>query len=494
MSQLDLARLQFAMTSIYHFLFVPVTIGLALLTALLQTAWYRGGQVAYLRLTRFFGTLLVINVAVGVVTGLVQEFQFGMDWSGYSRTVGDVFGAPLAMEGLAAFFLESTFLGLWIFGWDKLSKRVHLATIWAVAGGSALSALFIMAANSWMQHPVGYKVDPSTGRPQLDDVWALFTNPVFLRGYLHVLLAALVTGSMVMLSVSAWQLRKDLRNDNGGTKDKAQNKAQGQAQAQVQDEGTPDATKEAASGFRLSARLSLFILVPALMFAMLVGSELGVTEGKYQPMKIAAAEAQWETCQPCSFSLFQIGGGNNDQTPTKILEIPHLLSLLATNHWNGKVLGLNEVNSQYQQAYGPGDYVPDVFIQYWAMRVMAYLASLALLLGLWGLWLLRRERLTHSRLFLNTAVWAVLLPFLINTSGWLLTENGRQPWIVQGLQLTKNGVSSSVSTAEVAISIVAFFLLYAAMAVIAAVLMTRHTRKGTGPLHQDDQPAPEMTY
>lgn len=489
MSQLDLARLQFAMTSIYHFLFVPVTIGLSLLTALLQTAWYRGGQVTYLRLTRFFGTLLVINVAVGVVTGLVQEFQFGMDWSGYSRTVGDVFGAPLAMEGLAAFFLESTFLGLWIFGWDKLSKRVHLATIWAVAVGSALSALFIMAANSWMQHPVGYKVDPSTGRPQLDDVWALFTNPVFLRGYLHVLLAALVTGSMVMLSVSAWHLRKVLRDDKGRAEDKAT-----QVQAEVQDEGAPDAAKEAASGFRLSARLSLFILVPALMFNMLVGSELGVTEGKYQPMKIAAAEAQWETCQPCSFSLFQIGGGNDDQTPTKILEIPHLLSLLATNHWNGKVLGLNEVNSQYQQAYGPGDYVPNVFIQYWAMRVMAYLASLALLLGVWGLWLLRRERLTRSRWFLTAAVWAVLLPFLINTSGWLLTENGRQPWIVQGLQLTKNGVSSSVSTTEVAISIVAFFLLYAAMAVIAAVLMTRHTRKGTGPLHQDDQPAPEMTY
>uniref|UniRef100_A0AAU3I6Q4 Cytochrome ubiquinol oxidase subunit I n=1 Tax=Streptomyces sp. NBC_01393 TaxID=2903851 RepID=A0AAU3I6Q4_9ACTN len=497
MSQLDLARLQFAMTSIYHFLFVPVTIGLSLLTALLQTAWYRGGQVAYLRLTRFFGTLLVINVAVGVVTGLVQEFQFGMDWSGYSRTVGDVFGAPLAMEGLAAFFLESTFLGLWIFGWDKLSKRVHLATIWAVAAGSALSALFIMAANSWMQHPVGYKVDPSTGRPQLDDVWALFTNPVFLRGYLHVLLAALVTGSMVMLSVSAWHLRKVLRDDKGDDKGRAEDKAtqvRAEVQAEVQDEGAPDAAKEAASGFRLSARLSLFILVPALMFNMLVGSELGVTEGKYQPMKIAAAEAQWETCQPCSFSLFQIGGGNNDQTPTKVLEIPHLLSLLATNHWNGKVLGLNEVNSQYQQAYGPGDYVPNVFIQYWAMRVMAYLASLALLLGVWGLWLLRRERLTRSRWFLTAAVWAVLLPFLINTSGWLLTENGRQPWIVQGIQLTKNGVSSSVSTTEVAISIVAFFLLYAAMAVIAAVLMTRHTRKGTGPLHQDDQPASEMTY
>ncbi|WP_405859872.1 cytochrome ubiquinol oxidase subunit I [Streptomyces sp. NBC_00090] len=490
MSQLDLARLQFAMTSIYHFLFVPVTIGLSLLTALLQTAWHRGGRVEYLRLTRFFGTLLVINVAVGVVTGLVQEFQFGMDWSGYARTVGDVFGAPLAMEGLAAFFLESTFLGLWIFGWDKLSKRVHLATIWAVAAGSALSALFIMAANSWMQHPVGYAIDPSTGRPQLNDIWALFTNPVFLRGYAHVLLAALVTGAMVMLAVSAWHLRRALREDKGG----AENKDGAADKDGAESKGDPHTAKDASSAFRLSARLSLLVLVPALLFAMLVGSELGVTEGKFQPMKIAAAEAQWETCQPCSFSLFQIGGGNDDQTPTQVLEIPHLLSLLATNHWNGKVLGLNEVNSQYEQEYGPGNYVPNVFIQYWSMRVMAYLAVVALLVGLWGLWLLRRKRLTHSRWFLNAAVWAVPLPFLINTAGWLLTENGRQPWIVQGIQLTKDGVSSSVSTTEVAISIVAFFLLYAALAVVAAVLMTRHARKGAGPTHKDDQPAPEMTY
>ncbi|TQF01388.1 cytochrome ubiquinol oxidase subunit I [Kitasatospora acidiphila] len=460
MSQLDLARLQFAMTSIYHFLFVPVTIGLSFLTALLQTAWHRTDRPEFLRLTRFFGTLLVINIAVGVVTGLVQEFQFGMDWSGYSRTVGDVFGAPLAMEGLGAFFLESTFLGLWLFGWDKLPKRVHLGTIWAVAVGGALSAAFIMAANSWMQHPVGYTINSSTGRPQLNDVWALFTNPVFLRGYLHVLLASLVTGAMVMLAVSAWQLRKG-------------------ADTEV---------------FRLSARLSLVVLVPALLFAMLVGSELGVTEGKYQPMKIAGAEAQWETCQPCSFSVFQVGGGNNDQTPTKIIAIPHLLSLLATNHWNGQVLGLNAVQSQYQQRYGPGEYVPDIFIQYWSMRVMAYLATVALLVGLWGLWLLRRKRLAESPWFLRVAVWAVVLPFLINTAGWLLTENGRQPWIVQGIQLTRNGVSPSVSTTTVAISILVFFLLYAALAVVAAVLMTRYARKDAAEAPSDDQPVPAVTY
>src|SRR5215475_2734528 len=347
----DLARIQFAFTTINHFFFVPVTIGLAFLTALLQTAWYRTKLDEYLRLTRFFGTLLVINVAIGVVTGLVQEFQFGMNWSDYSRVVGNIFGAPLAMEGLLAFFLESTFLGLWLFGWDKLSRRDHLLCIWAVAAGSLLSAAFILAANSWMQHPVGYAISGKNHRPHLTDIWAVLTNPVFVWGYAHVVLASLVTGAAVMLAVSAWQLRR------GGTKDV----------------------------FTRSAKLSLAVLVPAMLFAMLVGSELGVIEARYQPMKIAAAEAQWTTCQPCSFSVFQIGGGKDDETPTKIIAIPHLLSLLATGTWNGKVEGLNPLNQQYRSKYGAGDYVPNVFIQYWSMRVMAYGATLVFFLGAWGL-------------------------------------------------------------------------------------------------------------
>ena len=309
----------------------------------------------------------MINVAIGVVTGLVQEFEFGMNWSAYSRLVGNVFGAPLAMEGLAAFFLESTFLGLWLFGWDKLSRRVHLATIWLVALGSVLSAAFIMAANSWMQHPVGYQL--VHGKPQLNDIWALFTNPVFVWGYGKVVLAALTTGAAVMLAVSAWQLRR------GGDK----------------------------AVFGRSARLALIVLVPSILLAMLVGDELGVIEAKYQPMKIAAAEAQWTTCQPCSFSLIQIGGGNNDHTPTQILEIPHLLSLLATNHWNGKVIGMTPLQNQYAAKYGPGNYVPNVFIQYWGMRVMAYLAVIVVLVALWGLWLNRREKLASARRFLWAA-------------------------------------------------------------------------------------------
>jgi cytochrome bd ubiquinol oxidase subunit I len=461
--QLDLARWQFAFISVNHFFFVPVTIGLAFLTALLQTAWYTGGRPEYLRLTRFFGTLLVINVAIGVVTGLVQEFQFGMNWSAYSRLVGDIFGAPLAMEGLLAFFLESTFLGLWLFGWDKLSRRVHLLTIWLVALGTVLSAAFIMAANSWMQHPVGYTISRQTGKPQLNDIWAVLTNPVFLWGYAHVLLASLVTGAAVMLAVSAWQLRR------GGDQDV----------------------------FTRSARLALIVLAPAMIFAMLIGSELGVIEAKYQPMKIAAAEAQWTTCQPCSFSLFQIGGGSHDQTPTQILSIPHLLSLLATNSWNGKVTGLSPLQAQYSKRYGPGNYVPNVFIQYWSMRVMAYTAALVFLLSVWGLWLTRRKTLATSRWFLIAATWAVILPFGMNTAGWLLTESGRQPWIVQGIMLTRNGISPSVSTASLAISLTIFVLLYVTLGLVDLLLMLRYSRKELPPpVPEGDEhlPIPAVQY
>ncbi|HMK10742.1 MAG TPA: cytochrome ubiquinol oxidase subunit I [Acidimicrobiales bacterium] len=451
-----LARLQFATTSIYHFLFVPVTIGLAFLVAVLQTMWHRGGNPEMKRLTKFFGTLLVINVAIGVVTGLVQEFEFGMNWSSYSRFVGDVFGAPLAMEGLAAFFLESTFLGLWLFGWDRLPKRVHLTTIWLVAFGSALSAAFIMAANSWMQHPVGYKIDPTTNAPVLNNIGAVFTNPVFVWGYIHVLLASLVTGAVVMLGVSAWHLRRH----------------------------------GAESPFFRTAKAGLVVLVPAIFLNLIVGSKLGVIETTYQPMKIAAAEAQWETCQPCSFSAFQIGGGKNDETPTKIIAIPHLLSVLATGTWNGEVQGLNPLNAQYQKQFGPGWYVPNVFVQYWSMRVMAYIAALVLLFSLWGAWLIHRGTLATSKWFLLIATWSIVTPFLMNTAGWMLTENGRQPWIVQGLMLVKDGVSKSVSSAEIAISLIFFVVLYSLLGVVDGMLMFRFGRKALGEGDEDEHGMP----
>jgi cytochrome bd ubiquinol oxidase subunit I len=444
-SQLDLSRLQFATTTIYHFFFVPITIGLAFLVAVLHTMYYRSNQYALRRLTRFFGALLVINIAIGVVTGLVQEFEFGMNWSQYSRFVGDVFGAPLAMEGLAAFFLESTFLGLWLFGWNILPKKVHLATIWAVAAGASLSAAFIMAANSWMQHPVGYQINPTTHRPQLTSITALFTNPVFVWGYLHVLLASLLTGALVMLSVSAWHLRK----------------------------------QNHPALFVRTTKLALSVLIPVSVLILIVGSHLGVIETTYQPMKVAAMEAQWNTCAPCSFSAAQIGGyTSSDQSATKIIAVPHLLSLLATGSWDGQVVGLNELQAQYQQKYGPGDYIPNLFIQYWSMRLMAYLGAVLPLLALWGAWAWRKGRLETSRVFLWVATWAVIAPFLMNTAGWLLTENGRQPWVVQGLLLTQNANSPSVSLADVAISLGTFWVLYIALGIVWGFLMTRYARHG----------------
>lgn len=303
-----------------------------------------------------------------------------------------------------------------------------------------------MMANAWMQHPVGYVM--AGGKPRLNDIWAVMGNPVFIWNYLHVLLISLVTGALIMLAVSAWQLRKG-----------------------------PAGGSPAEAAFLRTARLSLFTLLPAIVLAMVVGSELGVIEATYQPMKIAAAEAEWNTCQPCSFSLFQIGGGNADHTPTQIIDIPHLLSLLATNSWNGKVVGLNQLQAQYVRQYGPGYYIPNVFAQYWSMRMMAYLAGLIFLLGLWGLWLAWRRRLAKSRLFLFVATWSVISPFLMNTAGWLLTEMGRQPWVVQGLMLTSKGVSPSVSATAVVISLVVFVGIYLVLAVVDGVLMIRYSRR-----------------
>jgi cytochrome d ubiquinol oxidase subunit I len=340
--------------------------------------------------------------------------------------------------------LESTFLGLWIFGWDRLPKRVHLACIWLVAAGTMLSAAFIMAANSWMQHPVGYSINQQTHVAQLTNIWDLFTNPVFLWGYTHVLLASLVTGSIIMLGVSAWHLRRQSRPEL----------------------------------FKKTAALAVIVLVPTIALNLFVGSELGVQEGTYQPVKIAAAEALWTTCPShCPFSMFQIGGGNNDQTPTQIILVPDLLSILATNHVDGEVQGLNNLEAQYTSKYGPGNYIPNVFIQYWSMRVMAYLGSLVLLYALWAAWLAHRKKLGRAKWFLWLAPWVIIVPFLMNTAGWMLTENGRQPWIVQGLLLTKNGVSPSVSATEIWISLILFWGVFLALGAVDVFLMVRYSRK-----------------
>jgi cytochrome bd ubiquinol oxidase subunit I len=439
---LDLARLQFASTTLYHFTFVPLTLGLAPLLVVMQTRWHRTGDERWLRLTRFFGTLFLINFAIGTATGLVQEFQFGMNWAPFSQYVGDVFGTPLAIEGLGAFMLESTFIGLWAFGWGRLSPRVHLATLYLVWLGTWASAYFILAANSWMQHPVGYQFDKGANRAEATDIWQILTQGFVIFAWVHAVLAGLITACFLVLGVSCWQLRKG-RSDP----------------------------------FHAAARLAIVVALPATFINLGWGSEFGVTVTDAQPMKIAATEALWNTEQPAAFSLFQIGGFTaSDPTPSYSIEIPGLLSFLSTNSFHGKVVGMNQLQQQEQRQYGRGNYIPDVRLVYWSMRVMAYFGVLMLLLATWGAWLLHRQRLDGSKWFARLAVIAIALPFGSNFAGWVLSEAGRQPWVVNGLLRTQDAVSPSVSTWLVGVSLATFLGLYTVLGIADFWLMRRYAR------------------
>jgi cytochrome d ubiquinol oxidase subunit I len=461
-STVDLARLQFATTSLYHFLFVPLTLGLGPLVAIMQTLWYRTKDEQWLRLTRFFGTLFLINFAIGVATGLVQEFEFGMNWSVYSRFVGDVFGAPLAIEGLAAFMLEATFLGLWIFGWDRLSPRVHLATIWIAVLGTWLSGYFILVANSWMQHPVGYEM--VDGEAQLTSVWALLTNGFALRAYVHTMLAGLIFGSIVMLGVCCWQFLRGRHVEL----------------------------------FRKAAMLALIVAVPVTFLQLIVGNRFGEAVTSAQGMKIAASEAQWDTCQPCGFSAFQIGGfTKEDPTPTFSITIPRLLSYMATGSFDGQVEGLNQLQAKQESEFGPGNYMPNVRVAYWSMRVMAYVGMLMFLVAAVGAFLYRKKKIETARWFQWAAIAAIALPYIAATAGWILTEMGRQPWIVQDLLLTRDANSPNVSRTWIGISLGVFIALYATLLVVDFWLMRRYARvdppRGVdGP--GDELPTPAVSY
>ncbi len=469
MSALELARTQFGITTIFHFIFVPMSIGLAVWVAVCQTLYHRTGNELYLRMTRFWGRFLLISVAVGVVTGIVQEFQFGMNWSQYSRYVGDVFGAPLAMEGLAAFFLESTFIGLWIFGWGRLSPRVHLATAWLVAFGTVLSAFFILAANSWMQHPVGYVVNHAAGRAELRSIWAVLGNPTLWLAFPHTVLGAFATGGMLVLGISAWGL---MRRRN------------------------VDVFSRSA---RLVAPATLVIVIATIAFgdgqARLMATE--------QPMKMAAAEGLYNTSRGVGLSLFAVAPFERHPKRLNVdIQIPHLESLIATLSWNGKIRGINQVNEQERRRYGPGDYVPIVGVVYWAFRIMIGAGTLMLLIALAGVLLMRKGRLERSRAFHYAAIGGVFLPILANWSGWIFTEMGRQPWVVYGLLKTSQASSPNVSLSSVAISLSAFVVVYVVLIAIGARLFLAEIRRGpgeppateAGPAREGggDQPPPDL--
>jgi cytochrome bd ubiquinol oxidase subunit I len=437
----NLARAQFATTTLYHFLFVPLTLGLGPIVATFQTLWYRTRNDVWLRLTRFFGTLFLINFAIGVATGLVQEFQFGMNWSVYSRFVGNVFGAPLAIEGLAAFFLEATFLGVWIFGWNRLSPRLHLATLWLAVLGTWLSAYFILVANSFMQDPVGYEV--VHGEARLTSVWKLLSSNWALWAFGHTIFAGLTTGAAVVFGICCWHLARGRNADT----------------------------------FLPAAKVALIVLVPFSVINLWFGSHFGILVTRLQPMKISAAEALWNTETPASFSLFQIGGfTESDQTPSFSIEIPGLLSYLSTGSFHGTVVGLNELNQQEVKQYGPGNYKPPVAAIYWSMRGMAYAGSIVALVAVVGAYLLWRKRLERLRWFLWIAVWSMVMPFLACLFGWCLTELGRQPWIVQGLLQTSKANSPNVTTTWLGISLGVFVSLYLVLIVADFWLMRRYAK------------------
>ena len=435
---------QFATTSIYHFLFVPLTLGLAPLVAIMQTIWYRTGVDAWLRLTRFFGTLLLINFAIGVATGLVQEFQFGMNWSVYSNFVGGVFGAPLAIEGLAAFMLEATFLGLWIFGWDLLSARVHLATIWIAALGTWLSAYFILVANSWMQRPVGYEI--VDGKAQLTDVGALLSNHFALTAWLHTILAGLIFGSMVVLGVSCWHF---LRGRN-------------------------------VELFRRAAKLALIVAVPATLVQLSVGNRFGAAVHERagdEDRRVRGAVGHLRAVRLLGVPDRRVLGAGpgpelRDHDPAPAVVDGHRL---VRRPGPGPQPAAGAGGSKQ---FGPGNYMPRVRLMYWSMRVMAMLGVAMFLIAALGAWLYRRQALHKTRWFLRTAIVAIAFPYIAATAGWILTEMGRQPWIVQDLLKTADAVSPNLSTATIATSLGVFLALYLALGVVDFVLMRRYARAG----------------
>jgi len=441
MDPVFLSRLQFAATTIYHFFFVPLTLGLGYFVAILETLYVWKGDENYKRMAKFWGKLFLINFAMGVVTGLVQEFQFGMNWSTFSRFVGDVFGAPLALDSLLAFFLESTFLGIWIFGWDKVSKKLHLTAIWLVALGSNVSALWILLANGFMQHPVGFVLN--NGRAEMVDFMALITNP---RGWLlfwHALAAGFATASFFVLGISAYHL----------------------------------ARKQQIEAFRKSFGMAAII---GLISAIAVGL-FGDLQGKYlrevQPMAAAASEAHWETQDPASFSVVALFDASGKKEIWSI-KVPYLLSFLYYTRFSGEVRGINDVQNEYEAKYGAGDYIPQVSLTYWMFRFMVGIGLLLVAVAAYALFLPWKKWPDKWSRWVKWLVWAIPLPYLANTAGWILTETGRQPWIVHGLLLTKDAISPNITTGLVAASLTGFVLVYAIFILVDIYLLRAYARAG----------------
>jgi cytochrome bd ubiquinol oxidase subunit I len=441
MDPVTLSRWQFGLTTVYHFLFVPLTLGMGWFVAYMQTRYYQTKDESWRKMAKFWGKLFLINFAIGVVTGIVQEFQFGMNWSEYSRYVGDIFGAPLAIEALMAFFLESTFLGIWIFGEGKVPEKVHLAAIWLVAIGSNFSALWILLANGWMQHPVGYVINDVTHRAELVDFFALVTNPKGWLFFGHTIASGFTTASFLILGVSAYHL----------------------------------ARKQNVDVFKRSFQMAA--LVGLIASSLLFFS--GHTNGQYmyqtQPMKFAAIEAHWETSQPASFSILTIGDLTGKREVWSI-RVPYVLSFLACNNFSCEVRGVYDIQNEYAAQYGPGDYIPLMVVTYWTFRFMMTIGFLMILLSF--LFLLATRKQVEDAKWMKWVPWVIALPYIASTSGWILTEMGRQPWIVQGLLTVQKAVSPNLTPLDLLISLIGYAVVYSSLAGAMFYLMKKYAIAG----------------
>ena len=431
-----LSRLQFAITVAFHFLFVPLTVGLVLIVALLETKYVRTNEPKYKALARFWGKLFTINFVLGVVTGLTMEFQFGTNWSEYAKFMGDIFGAPLAIEALMAFFLESTFLGIWIFGWNRLSKKAHAFAIWMVALGTHLSAIWIIIANGWMQNPVGFVL--RNGRAELVDFGAVLANGYAWHIYFHTILSCYVLAGFFVLAVSAYHL---LRRQN-------------------------------VELFRVSFRAALALALVGTIGTAISGDLNGQNAARMQPSKFAAMEAIWETASGAPFYLLTLPDEKNARNSVESLGIPKLASFLAFHDPNARIKGLKD--------FAPAER-PPVALTFYSFRLMVVLGLYFLAATLLGWYYDRKNKLLENRFYLRLILYSLPLPYLAILLGWMVTEVGRQPWAVYGLMKTANAVSP-VPAGQVMFSLLAMTVIYSLLIGLNFYLLAKHARQGPGPV------------
>ena len=457
MDPITLSRLQFALTTIYHWLFVPLTLGLGWFVAFMQTRYYQTKDETWHKMSKFWGKLFLINFAIGVVTGIVQEFQFGMNWSEYSRYVGDIFGAPLAVEALLAFFMESTFLGIWIFGENKVPEKVHLAAIWLAAIGSNLSALWILLANGWMQHPVGYVINEANHRAELVNFFALVGNPKGWIFFWHTISDGLAMAAFLILAVSAYHIIR----------------------------------KQNVDFFKRSFNIAAVTGLIASVLIFLGGHTMGQYMYENQPMKFAAIEAHWETSQPADFSIITIGDLSGKREVWS-WRMPAVLSFLACNNFDCKVTGVNELQAQAEQQYGAGDYIPLMVVTYWTFRIMMSFGFVMMGLTAFFVWANMRGDITNAK-WMKWVPAMLILPYLANASGWILTEMGRQPWIVYGLLKVQDAVSPNLTTLDLLISLIGYTVVYGSLAVAMVKLMVKYAKAGPdAAMHESVDVAPAL--